>query len=57
LEIVYAKKAEVSVPCLEDWEKQMDKKIVRLAFENDIENKKNGQLDHPARRFVAQRYE
>ena len=30
----YAKKAEVNVPCLEDWEKQMDKKIVRLAFEN-----------------------
>jgi integrase len=43
----YAKKAQVRVPCLEDWERNMKDKIVSLAFENDLEDKKDGELNHP----------
>ena len=31
----YAKKAQVRVPCLEDWERSMKDKIVSLAFQNN----------------------
>jgi integrase len=42
----YAKKAQVRVPCLEDWERQMKDKVVRLAFQNDDESRKNREPDH-----------
>jgi integrase len=39
----YAKKAEANVPCLEDWEKQMRNKIVRLAFQNKKREEQDSQ--------------
>ena len=40
----YAKKAEVRVPCLEDWERQMKDKIVQMEFTNKAASQKGDHL-------------